>query len=214
MKKIVLLGDSIRMSYDKYVKEALKDVAEVYYPDENCRFTQHILRFAHEWRDRNEWPHDMDLVHWNVGLWDCVEIFYDQPLTSIEYYAEAIARIDKRLRMLYPKAKMVFGTTTSVAEELAPPTFIRHNEVIRRYNEAAIEALKGTDTIINDLYTYTSAFPMEYRHDSVHFKTKTGAAEIGKEIISLICRELNVSASDVALENFEPENYTKDAIAF
>ena len=31
MKKIVLLGDSIRMGYDKYVKEALADVAEVYY---------------------------------------------------------------------------------------------------------------------------------------------------------------------------------------
>ena len=28
MKKIVLLGDSIRMGYDKYVKEALDGVAE------------------------------------------------------------------------------------------------------------------------------------------------------------------------------------------
>ena len=32
MKKIVLIGDSIRMGYDKYVKMALEGVAEVYYP--------------------------------------------------------------------------------------------------------------------------------------------------------------------------------------
>ena len=29
MKKVVLLGDSIRMGYDKYVKEALDGVCEV-----------------------------------------------------------------------------------------------------------------------------------------------------------------------------------------
>ena len=35
MKKIVLFGDSIRMGYDKYVREALEGTAEVYYPEEN-----------------------------------------------------------------------------------------------------------------------------------------------------------------------------------
>ena len=72
MKKIVLLGDSIRMGYDKYVKEALADVAEVYYPEENCRFAEYTLRYAHEWagsipRD------DVDVVHWNNGLWDAID---------------------------------------------------------------------------------------------------------------------------------------------
>ena len=37
MKKIVLIGDSIRMGYCEYVKNSLRDVAEVYYPPENCR---------------------------------------------------------------------------------------------------------------------------------------------------------------------------------
>ena len=75
MKKIVLIGDSIRMGYDKYVKEALADVAEVYYPEENCRFAEYTLRFAHEWKSRGKWPDDIDLVHWTVGLWDVCEIF-------------------------------------------------------------------------------------------------------------------------------------------
>ena len=40
MKKVVLLGDSIRMNYCKYVKSKLEGIAEVYYPDDNCRFAQ------------------------------------------------------------------------------------------------------------------------------------------------------------------------------
>lgn len=38
MKKILILGDSIRQGYDKYVKMSFQDVAEVYYPGDNCRF--------------------------------------------------------------------------------------------------------------------------------------------------------------------------------
>ena len=48
MKKIVLLGDSTRMGYDKYVKESLETSAEVFYPEENCRFAEYILRYAHD----------------------------------------------------------------------------------------------------------------------------------------------------------------------
>lgn len=54
MKKIVLIGDSIRMGYDKYVKEALAGTAEVYYPSENCRYAQNVLRFAHDWKKQGE----------------------------------------------------------------------------------------------------------------------------------------------------------------
>jgi hypothetical protein len=38
------------MGYDKYVKDALSGVADVYYPDENCRFAVYVLRYAHEWK--------------------------------------------------------------------------------------------------------------------------------------------------------------------
>ena len=43
MKKILLLGDSIRLGYDNYVKESLKNVAEVYLPEENCAYTVNDL---------------------------------------------------------------------------------------------------------------------------------------------------------------------------
>lgn len=36
MKKVLLIGDSIRMGYDTYTKMTFEDVAEVYYPEEKA----------------------------------------------------------------------------------------------------------------------------------------------------------------------------------
>ncbi len=49
-KKVLLIGDSIRMGYDKYVKNYLADSCEVYYPKDNCRFAQYTLRHLSDWK--------------------------------------------------------------------------------------------------------------------------------------------------------------------
>ena len=214
MKKIVLIGDSIRMGYDKYIKDALQNSAQVFYPDENCRFAEYVLRYAHEWKRKFECGDDVDLVHWNAGLWDVLELFGDEPLTPFSSYGELIVRIDKRLRMLFPKAKFVFATSTSVNESIARPEFFRHNSTIEKYNKEAIRVLKNTDTIINDLYSLTASFPDEYHSDFVHFYTPMGTEQIGGRVLSVICELLNIPASDVNIENFHPENYSKDKIGY
>ena len=38
MKRVLLLGDSIRMGYDSMVKELLSDKYEVFFPEDNGRF--------------------------------------------------------------------------------------------------------------------------------------------------------------------------------
>ena len=214
MKKIILIGDSIRMGYDKYVKEALSEVAEVYYPDENCRFAEYVLRYAHTWKSELGWPEDADLVHWNAGLWDALELFGDEPLSTLDYYENAIARIDKRLRMLFPKAKIVFATSTAVIEEMAKPEFFRHNETIKKYNEAAIRALSNTGTVINDLWDISAAAPRSYHSDWVHYYTDEGTQLIGSRVLSVICSELDISADRVNLESFQPEKYSKSNIGY
>ena len=214
MKKIVLLGDSIRMGYDKYVKEAFDGVAEVYYPLDNCRFAVNVLRFAHEWKKTGEWPDDIDLVHWNVGLWDAIEFFRDGPLTPIEYYEQYIGRVYKRLKLIFPNAKFVFATSTSVLESRNSINICRSNARIEKYNEAAIRALAGTDTVINDLYTLSKSFPEEYHSDGVHYRTMEGTAAIGGKVISVLCRELGIEASEVNIENFEPEKYSEANIGY
>jgi hypothetical protein len=213
-KKIVLIGDSIRMGYDKYVKEALADVADVYYPDENCRYAENVLRYAHEWKNKMGAPDDVDLVHWNAGLWDVLELFGDEPLSTKDYYANVIPRIHKRLRMLFPKAKLVFATSTAVDEALARPDFYRHNSTIEEYNAIAVSALKGTDEGINDLYALTSRLTRDYHSDFVHYYTDKGTEMIGGKVLSVICEALGIEAKDVKIENFSPEKYSKDNIGF
>lgn len=212
MKKIVLIGDSIRMGYDKYVKEALSDVAEVYYPTENCRFTTYILRFAHDWKKKGEWPDDVDLVHWNAGLWDVPEILGDGPVTPVEHYAENIARIDRRLRLLFPNAKMVFATNTSVQEEKFGTVFKRRNATIEAFNAAAIKALEGTDTVIDDLYAVTTDAPEECHSDMTHYSTPAGIERVGGRVVEVITSELGIEARDVDMDTFYPEAYPKKAI--
>lgn len=214
MKKIVLIGDSIRMGYDKYIKDALSDTAEVFYPSENCRFAEYVLRYAHEWKKNGNWGDDVDLVHWNAGLWDALELFGDEPLTSLSYYREAIIRIDKRLRMLFPKAKFVFATSTNVSEKMAAPEFMRHNATIEKYNTEALGALMGTDTVINDLFLLTSTVPDSYRSDWVHFYTPEGTELIGGKVLSVICELLSISPNEVNIKNFEPERYSRSNIGY
>ena len=213
-KKIFLIGDSIRMGYDKYVKEALSEVAEVYYPDENCRYAENVLRFAHEWKNKTGAPDDVDLVHWNAGLWDVLELFGDEPLTTKDYYANVIPRIDRRLRMLFPKAKIVFATSTSVEESMASKDFFRHNKTIEEYNAIALRALKETNTVINDLYALTSRLPVSCHSDFVHYYTDAGREAIGGKVLAVICEQLGIVVSDVKIENFSPEKYSKDNIGF
>ena len=211
MKKIFLIGDSIRMGYDKYVKEALSGAAEVVYPEENSRFAEYVLRYAHTWKANLKLDDDVDLVHWNAGLWDVLELFGEEPLTPIDFYAYFVEKIDKRLRRLFPKAKIVFATSTPVIEGVAKE-FIRHNNVIESYNRRAVEVLSGTDTVINDLYTLAKSLPDSYHSDATHFYTPEATEIIGGRVLSVICRELNISPSEVNIENFKPEKYSAENI--
>jgi hypothetical protein len=53
-------------------------------------------------------------VHWNNGLWDVLRLFGDEPFTEINYYGESLKRIYKRIRFLFPNAKIIFALSTSV----------------------------------------------------------------------------------------------------
>ena len=214
MKKVILLGDSIRMGYDKYVKDALAGVAEVYYPDDNCRFAQYLLRNMHQWKNEGKWPTDADIVHWNAGLWDIVELYGEEPLTIEAQYAEMVKRIDRHIRRLFPSAKIVFATTTSVVESGFRPEFKRRNSYIERYNEIAVDALAVSDCKINDLYALTRTLPDACRSDATHFNTPEGRKALGDRVLSYICGELEISASEVNLDDFVPEKYDDKTIGY
>ena len=205
MKKVLLIGDSIRMGYDKYVKDALKDEAEVFYPGENCRFAQYVLRTVSDWRKDGEWGDDADVVHWNAGLWDTLRLYGDEPLTPPQMYAEMIKRIDKRLRLLFPKAKLVFATSTRVIEARYGKDFKRYNRDIEEYNRIAVEALKDTDTVINDLYSFTASLPESYYSDVTHLYTPDGTNAMTNKVLDVICAELGIEKKP-----YDSKDYHKD----
>ena len=209
MKKVILIGDSIRLGYDKFIRRSLSGIAEVYSPEENCRFAEYVLRYAHDWKIAGDWPSDADIVHWNAGLWDALRLFDDEPLTPVGAYGQYIKRIDKRLRQLFPKAKMIFATNTSVNESGYgtgyAKYFKRFNSEIREYNSVAIDALKDTDTVIDDLYSVSEKATPVCRSDMTHFNTEEGVRLIGGNVLRVICEELKISLKDITDKAEKPD---------
>ncbi len=144
MKKIALLGDSIRLlGYGQKVAEMLSPECEVWQPDDNCRFAAYTLRGLFEWKENLE---GCDVIHWNNGLWDICELFDDGPFTSPEAYVETMKRIARILRK-YSK-KVIFATITPVTDA----NKYNRNEVIKQYNELIVPELEKMGVIINDLH--------------------------------------------------------------
>ena len=198
MKNIILVGDSIRMCYDKYVKNCLRNSANISYPAENCRFAHYVLKHFGEWLDQSGFSGNVDLIHWNAGLHDAVYLYGDEIFTPIEWYADMIERVYKMIKHLAPEAKQVFATSTPVIEEgyTNPARIYRLNSDIKAYNKVAIERLSKYDIVINDLYSTMESAPKECYSDMVHFGTKLGIQTTGNKVLEVICSELNITAEE------------------
>ncbi len=204
MKKIMLIGDSIRQGYDKFVKLALEGSAEVYFPKENCRFAQYVLRAFSDWHAESRFGADTDCVHWNAGLWDCLILHEDGCLTPIDVYAQFIDRVCKRIRLLCPKAKIIFATSTPVIEEgyKAPNKFMRYNKDIEAYNAAALEIVRKHGFEVNDLYSLLKDVPESYHSDMTHFYTREATEIITSQVVKYISDAINVEVSPVDYDAF------------
>lgn len=196
MKKILLIGDSIRQGYDKYVKHALKDNYDVCYPKDNCRFAQYVLRHIYDWKNDLELD-DVAVVHWNTGLWDTLVLYEDGCLTPPEFYEYFIDRICNRIKILFPNAKVIFATSTPILEErfTTPEISYRKNSDIEKYNEIACKVAKRYEFYINDLYAVTKDVPESYYSDMTHLYTPEGAQLHTNAVLK--------SISEVTGENFD-----------
>ena len=197
MKKILLCGDSIKFGYQRYTTGALEGVAEVYALTESARFAQHFLRWIHEWKEKENIPEDIDLVHWNVGLWDVLRIMGDDTFTTPEFYGELLKRLQNRLRLLFPNAKQVFALSTCVVEEGYQPPFQRYNKDIELFNEIAVKTLVPLGVEINDLNSLTKDVPKECRSDMTHFYTEEGILLVGGQVVKKICDVLAIDETEL-----------------
>lgn len=191
MKNVILLGDSIRMGYETAVKNSLQGIADVYSPKEGNLYASHLFRFVHEFR--NLVPGEVDVLHWNAGLWDVMRNLEEDPQTPIEIYKYYIERTCKRIIKTYPNTKVIFATTTSVQTEKMHKDCIRYNEDIELYNAAAVEIVKRYGFEINDLYTVSKALPEEAHSDPTHFVTALGTEGLAKAVLKHLAVALDIN---------------------
>ncbi len=195
MKKIILIGDSIRQGYDRYVKLAFEETAEVFYPKENCRFTSYIIRSLSNWSTEfGVKGEEIDLVHWNAGLWDDLRMADGENLISLDVYRDNIARICRMMKLFFPNAAYIFATSTPVQEHLFTGPNRRLNADTELYNAAACEIVQRHGMAVNDLYATMKNAPVSYHSDLTHYYTMEGTRVITDQVVSRIEAALGIRA--------------------
>ena len=209
MKNLLLLGDSIRKGYDSFVKEKLEGRTNVFFSEDNGRFAQYTLRSLSNWQGELSLP-EIHVVHWNNGLWDVLhmnanptgkdgeaecetispenvpsDILFDKdPLTPPDFYRYMLGRILTRIRQLFPKAEVIFATTTPVIEEQATWAY-RSNAEIDSYNQIAREVLVPRGVRINELGDFAAKSCSNLHRDWVHYNDE-GSSLLADEIIQFL----------------------------
>ena len=165
MTKAMLIGDSIRMSYQDRVRQMLDGRAVIHAPEENCRFSAYTLFNLQPWMPDN----DYDVVHWNNGQWDTCYMPDGRIHTPLATYLEIQKRIVEILRR---KAKrLIFATTTPVHPDQYEKAALngRKNVDIEAYNRAAVRELSALGVEINDIHAALAGSVMTHiSEDKVH----------------------------------------------
>ncbi len=195
VKNVLVLGDSIRVGYDKSIRESLKGIARVEFPEENCRFASYFLRHFHEYMSALN-GEKIDVIHWNAGLWDCLRLFGEEPHTPLEVYSYYMERICVRIKKLAPEAKVIFATSTAVLSEKMSADFKRYNEEIEEYNKVAVRVVKKYGFEVNDLYAVSAKLPESAHSDAVHYYTKEGTEAFAAPTLECISRALGIETPE------------------
>lgn len=180
--KIVLLGDSIKMGYEKEVEKHFRERGFDYYsPTDNCRFVKYFLRFLF---DEKENLKDADVIHFNIGHWDLCQLFKDRgdngTFSTLEEYKEGLIRITELLLKITPK--LIFATTTPVR----PENPYNDNKVIDKFNDIATDVMTSYGVKVNDLNSLLRDDIYKYICDDNIHLSEDGIAKCAEQVISSI----------------------------
>lgn len=183
MKKVVLLGDSIRLfGYGTVIADYLPKDVEIFQPEDNCRFAKYTLRLLFELGDQIK---GADVIHWNNGLWDTCALFGDDiPFSPIEEFVDVMSRVADILLRL--GKKVIFSTITPI--KLGQPH--NTNERIELYNREVTKMLKEKGIIINDLYSLIAQDIDKYITDDFIHLTEDGIKVAATSVSNIIKENL------------------------
>ena len=190
MKRVVLLGDSIRQGYEPAVRAQLADVAYVWSPADNGQHSVNLLLNFWSWVVTQQ----PDVLHLNAGLWDMRRAVRNHPgnVIPLESYR---ANVDHLLSLAkqHTSACIIWATTTPIHHDHANITHFRKGLAgrdgadVALYNAAAIEVARRHNVRINDLHqVVTEASPDRLLDaDGVHF-TAPGFEILGHAVARCI----------------------------
>ena len=177
----LLLGDSIRMGYQPYVRQELGDAFELTGPAENCATSRNLLANLDRWA----FERPASIVHLNAGLHDLrYDPGRDAPVVPIDEYESNVRTILARLRER-TAARLIWATTTPVHEKLhAEQKLSRRRESdVTSYNAIATRIARELQVEIDDLCTAVLAHGPDalWSQDGVHF-TDAGSRFLGAQV--------------------------------
>ncbi|MDE3742680.1 SGNH/GDSL hydrolase family protein [Maribacter polysaccharolyticus] len=188
--KILIIGDSISNGYTPFVKEELKDIAEVHHNPGNAKHTENGLKHIESWLAAGDW----DIIHFNWGLWD---LCYRHPDSKVQGNRDKVngtitfgpEEYEKNLNTLvklikkHSNAELIFATTTFVPEKEAG----RFQEDAITYNTIAKKIMKANGVKINDIFEVSKIIHNEYGKgiDDVHY-TEKGYELLGEHVSNFI----------------------------
>jgi hypothetical protein len=155
LPKVLLLGDSIRMSYQSQVAHLLDSKAVVMGPEDNCQYSLYTLSSLSRWVSALGQP---DIVHWNNGLHD---VGHNPARSPIQFppdtYRANLEFILNQLTDLTPN--VIWATLTPVHPDrpFVDTTWSWRNEEIDHYNEVSRKLMQAREIPINDLHALVSS---------------------------------------------------------
>ena len=185
LPRILLIGDSIRMSYQPHVKAMLEGRAEVVGPTENCKFALYTAWRMPGWIEELGVP---DIVHSNNGLWDCAFMSSRGPRQfSIPDYARNIQTVWDNYEF-FKIPQIIWATSTPIDQAKRP--FDENGWASWRasdvplYNAAGREVMEAKGVPINDLYSFMLPHLSEWTvGDGVHL-SETGQKAIAAAVVA------------------------------
>ena len=205
---VLLIGDSIRMFYQKEVEKRLGEKYKIFAPEENCRFSSYVLNSL-RWR-LAEYPAP-DIIHFNAGLWDTAILYkQDGCFTSKENYVAYMVKILRELKKTGAE-KIIFATSTPVSDQKqfleGPMPPAAKNGDIMEYNKAALEAFKDEDIIINDLFSLMYPEKEKYLSEDLIHPNEDGVKLLATAVADQIknCGEVKNKKLATAPKTQRPE---------
>jgi acyl-CoA thioesterase-1 len=185
LPRVLIIGDSISIGYTPFVKQQLKDKANIIHAPGNNESTARGLERLDAWLGPKKW----DVIHFNWGLHDLkyidektkiAEVGKGKQWVPVETYEKNLAELVQRLKKT--GAKLIWCSTTPVPE--GAHGRVPGEEV--KYNAAALRVMQAAGVKVNDLCAFVKPQREKLgKPKDVHY-TNAGSEALAGEVSKVI----------------------------